>query len=118
MMVTAAATAIPPTITITTTEEEKATIDGMLDRISHDLDYLLNRTAEIPNTQVRRSTAPTGVNSKTVVDSTSTQLLAGTSTTTGLGDVVPLPPPPPVGTLPSHPNLSVREVILEEEAED
>lgn len=37
----------PPTITITSTDEDK-TIDGMLDRISHDLDYLLNRTTEIP----------------------------------------------------------------------
>lgn len=37
----------PPIITITTIEDEDA-IDGMLDRISHDLDYLLNRTCEIP----------------------------------------------------------------------
>lgn len=39
----------PPTITVTpTTDETDKTIDGMLDRISHDLDYLLNRMAEIP----------------------------------------------------------------------
>lgn len=38
----------PPTITVTPTDETDKTIDGMLDRISHDLDYLLNRMAEIP----------------------------------------------------------------------
>lgn len=37
----------PPTITITSSDDEKS-IDGMLDRISHDLDYLLNRTADMP----------------------------------------------------------------------
>lgn len=82
----------PPTITVTPTDEPDKTIDGMLDRISHDLDYLLNRMAEIPPA-----------------------------------------PPPPTATIPSasqsssssslsssmHPtNLSVHEVILEEEAED
>lgn len=70
----------PPTITVTPTDETDKTIDGMLDRISHDLDYLLNRMAEIP----------------------------------------PAPPPPTAAAPPQlHPtNLSVREVILEEEAED
>lgn len=70
----------PPTITVTPTDETDKTIDGMLDRISHDLDYLLNRMAEIPPA-----------------------------------------PPPPTSTAPPplHPtNLSVHEVILEEEAED
>lgn len=71
-----------PTITVTPTPDDAdKIIDGMLDRISHDLDYLLNRTCEIPPA-----------------------------------------PPPPTATVPpvihSHPNLSVREVILEEEAED
>lgn len=37
----------PPTITITSSDDEKS-IDGMLDRISHDLDYLLNRTTDMP----------------------------------------------------------------------
>lgn len=81
----------PPTITVTPTDEPDRTIDGMLDRISHDLDYLLNRMAEIPPA-----------------------------------------PPPPTATIPPasssstgttsssmHPtNLSVHEVIIEEEAED
>lgn len=80
----------PPTITVTPTDEPDKTIDGMLDRISSDLDYLLNRMADIPPV-----------------------------------------PPPPTSTIPStlstspspsssiHPtNLSVHEVILEEEAED
>lgn len=73
-------TTVPPTITVTPTDETDKTIDGMLDRISHDLDYLLNRMAEIP----------------------------------------PAPPPPTSSApVPLHPtNLSVHEVILEEEAED
>lgn len=73
-------TAMPPTITVTPTDETDKTIDGMLDRISHDLDYLLNRMAGIPSA-----------------------------------------PPPPASALPVplHPtNLSVHEVILEEESED
>lgn len=41
------ATKQTPIITITSSEDEDA-IDGMLDRITHDLDYLLNRTSEIP----------------------------------------------------------------------
>ncbi|KAJ6649728.1 hypothetical protein Bhyg_04967 [Pseudolycoriella hygida] len=39
---------LPPTITITSTEDGDKSINGMLDRISHDLDFLLNRTMEIP----------------------------------------------------------------------
>lgn len=73
-------TTAPPTITVTPTDDTDKTIDGMLDRISHDLDYLLNRMAEIPPA-----------------------------------------PPPPVSTalVALHPtNMSVHEVILEEEAED
>lgn len=72
--------AAPPTITVTPIDETDKTIDGMLDRISHDLDYLLNRMADIP----------------------------------------PAPPPPTsVAPPPLHPtNMSVHEVILEEEAED
>lgn len=38
----------PPTITVTPTDDADKTIDGMLDRISHDLDYLLNRMTDIP----------------------------------------------------------------------
>lgn len=69
----------PPTITVTPTDDSNSskTIDGMLDRISHDLDYLLNRTSEIPPA-----------------------------------------PPPPSSTLPMHKNMSVHEVIIEEESED
>lgn len=37
-----------PTITVTPTDDSDNSIDGMLDRISHDLDYLLNRVADIP----------------------------------------------------------------------
>lgn len=126
---------IPPTITVTTTDEEKASIDGMLDRISHDLDYLLNRTTEIP-TQVRRSTTA-NANSKQCVDATmppppsqpSTISTSSSSAqsqgivTSGACDSVPPPPPPPTAAPPSQrldtiPNLSVREVILEEEIED
>lgn len=45
----------PPTITITTSEDDEP-LDGMLDRISHDLDYLLNRTMQVP-VVVRRNVA-------------------------------------------------------------
>lgn len=37
-----------PIITVTPTDESDNSIDGMLDRISLDLDYLLNRIADIP----------------------------------------------------------------------
>uniref|UniRef100_A0A182LYM5 Uncharacterized protein n=1 Tax=Anopheles culicifacies TaxID=139723 RepID=A0A182LYM5_9DIPT len=39
----------PPIITVTSTDDGRTggRIDGMLDRISHDLDYLLNRTGDI-----------------------------------------------------------------------
>lgn len=114
----------PPIITITTTEEEKPTIDGMLDRISHDLDYLLNRTSEIP-TQARRST-PTvsGINNKKSADTTlpapqSPISSAGGATTASdmADDTVPPAPLPALAIAPlsSHPNLSVREVIREED---
>lgn len=122
---------IPPTITVTTTDEEKVSIDGMLDRISHDLDYLLNRTTEIP-TQVRRST-PANVNNKQCVDSmalpppsssfqqqmppqTSAEMRESThkfAPPPGACDIVPPPPPPPIAVPPCQPNLSVREVIEE-----
>lgn len=85
----------PPTITITSSDEDK-TIDGMLDRISHDLDYLLNRTAEIPS-QVRTN------NNQIVGDATSVQNIS-----------IPPPPQPPAS---NHPNLSVHEVIFEEAEE-
>lgn len=53
-----AGTQPPPTITVTPTDESDKTIDGMLDRISHDLDYLLNRMAEIPPAPPPPTTAP------------------------------------------------------------
>lgn len=74
----------PPIITITSTEDGDKSINGMLDRISHDLDFLLNRTMEIP---VRRN----GNFQNQPNDHTD-------------NSDVPLPPP----------NLSVHEVILEE----
>lgn len=78
----------PPTITITSTEDGDKSINGMLDRISHDLDFLLNRTMEIP---VRRANNGNFLNHQNDhIDK--------------IGIDVPLPPP----------NLSVHEVILEE----
>ncbi len=78
-----------PTITITSTEEDgDKSINGMLDRISHDLDFLLNRTMEIP---VRRANNGSFVNQQN-------------DHTDKSGVSNPLPPP----------NLSVHEVILEE----
>lgn len=77
----------PPTITITSTEDGDKSINGMLDRISHDLDFLLNRTMEIP---VRRANG--------------NFLNQQNDHTDKSGIDIPLPPP----------NLSVHEVILEE----
>lgn len=77
----------PPTITITSTEDGDKSINGMLDRISHDLDFLLNRTMEIP-----------------VVRRASGNFLNQQNDQTDKGSSNPLPPP----------NLSVHEVILEE----
>lgn len=116
---------MPPIITITSTEEElEATaavvatatnsaaaaaepLDGMLDRISHDLDYLLNRTIEIPviHSVVRRGSQPAHTDQSQNVMRNQ------------------LPPPPPPATLSSAHGgatstlLSVHEVILEESEE-
>ncbi|KAG4065929.1 hypothetical protein HA402_008925 [Bradysia odoriphaga] len=75
----------PPTITITEDDGDKST-NGMLDRISHDLDFLLNRTMEIP---VRRANG---------------NFQNQQNDQTDKSGMIPLPPP----------NLSVHEVILEE----
>ncbi|XP_037038030.1 uncharacterized protein LOC119075648 [Bradysia coprophila] len=75
----------PPTITITEDDGDKST-NGMLDRISHDLDFLLNRTMEIP---VRRANG---------------NFQNQQNDQTDKSGMNPLPPP----------NLSVHEVILEE----
>lgn len=116
---------MPPIITITSTEEEREAtaavlatatnsaavaaasepLDGMLDRISHDLDYLLNRTIEIPviHSVVRRGSQPAHTEQSTTRNQ--------------------LPPPPPPATLSSaHGSatstlLSVHEVIIEESEE-
>lgn len=121
------APSVPPIITITSTEEElEATaavlatatngaaaaaaaepLDGMLDRISHDLDYLLNRTIEIPviHSVVRRGSQPVHTDQSTTVMRNQ------------------LPPPPPPATLSSAHGgatstlLSVHEVIIEESEE-
>lgn len=76
----------PPTITITTEDDGDKSTNGMLDRISHDLDFLLNRTMEIP---VRRANGNFQNQQNDQTDKC------------GMN---PLPPP----------NLSVHEVILEE----
>ncbi|XP_055634797.1 uncharacterized protein LOC129774820 isoform X2 [Toxorhynchites rutilus septentrionalis] len=49
--------AVAPVITVTESDDPDR-IDGMMDRISHDLDYLLNRTSEVPTVvpiQLRQS---------------------------------------------------------------
>lgn len=115
------APSVPPIITITTTEEElEATaavaatatnnaepLDGMLDRISHDLDYLLNRTIEIPviHSAVRRGSQPAHTDQSTVA----------------VRHQLP-PPPPPAALSSAHGGatstlLSVHEVIIEESEE-
>lgn len=55
----AVSSAAAPVITVTGTDDPDR-IDGMLDRISLDLDYLLNRTSEVPTVvpiQLRPTTA-------------------------------------------------------------
>lgn len=52
-----ASPAATPVITVTGSDDPDR-IDGMMDRISHDLDYLLNRTSEVPTVvpiQLRQS---------------------------------------------------------------
>lgn len=83
---------LPPTITITSTEDGDKSINGMLDRISHDLDFLLNRTMEIP---VRRANGNFTNHQNDQTDKSCSSSSSGNN---------PLPPP----------NLSVHEVILEE----
>lgn len=124
-------TPTPPTITITTSSEDgdhDEPIDGMLDRITHDLDYLLNRTVEIP---VRRATTTNNSNIKPGEQCSSKPTL--------LSSFHSSPPTPgPIVTVTSHshphhqhipitsgtsapvsapPSLSVQEVIMEESEE-
>ncbi|XP_062546548.1 uncharacterized protein LOC134212578 [Armigeres subalbatus] len=102
-----------PVITVTGAEDPDR-IDGMLDRISHDLDYLLNRTSEVP-TVVPIQLRPTGgspsacsnssINSScnNNVNSSGSSSSGGPSidnaTNQGSGDTMkhtmPPPPPPP-----------------------
>ncbi|XP_040163581.1 uncharacterized protein LOC120900535 [Anopheles arabiensis] len=117
----------PPIITVTSTDDGRAAtacggggagrpLDGMLDRISHDLDYLLNRTtggdtgasssSSVVPIQLRPTTGPSSV----AVSSSSS---IGTSTATGSA----APPPQPGGSIsaPLMPTChSVHEVIIEE----
>ncbi|GAB0094506.1 hypothetical protein DMENIID0001_098130 [Sergentomyia squamirostris] len=105
-----------PIITVTSHEEDAAAtgadvIDGMLDRISHDLDYLLNRTTTPPeNTQI------VGRRKQSEQSSTSTSHFTSSSTQPSPIPVATIPishtqTPSPANTYPiSH---SVQEVIIE-----
>lgn len=56
-----------PTITVTPTDDSDNSIDGMLDRISLDLDYLLNRVADIPPPP-QPPTAPVSIHKQLIHD--------------------------------------------------
>lgn len=86
IIVTAPMDAKPSPIKEANQYEEECT-DGMLDRISHDLDYLLNRKTESP----KKHTIVTNQQS--------------------------IPVPPGQGISKSSCNLSVHEVIIEESEE-
>lgn len=92
-----------PIITVTSHEEDAA-IDGMLDRISHDLDYLLNRTATPPETaQI------VGVNRRKQGEQSSTHFSPTTSSTVA---TIPISHAPAQSTSTTYPH-SVQEVIIE-----
>ncbi|KAL1381578.1 hypothetical protein pipiens_000422, partial [Culex pipiens pipiens] len=102
-----------PVITITETGEP---IEGMLDRISHDLDYLLNRTAEVPTVVPIQLRPPGGGPSSS---SGSNCNGAGPSTTndgSGVG-MCPSSSSQKSPLLSSCHSSSVHEVIIEESEE-
>ncbi|XP_049548325.1 uncharacterized protein LOC125959543 [Anopheles darlingi] len=112
---TAGSSTMPPIITVTSDDPVRTHGDGsMLDRISHDLDYLLNRTAE--------ADGATGIPSSTVVPIQLRPTSAGPSGT--LPTVVT--PGPGHSAHPSQGSISaplvptchgVHEVIIEESEE-
>uniref|UniRef100_A0A182J1Y1 Uncharacterized protein n=1 Tax=Anopheles atroparvus TaxID=41427 RepID=A0A182J1Y1_ANOAO len=97
---------MPPTITVTSTDDP-GRIDGMLDRISHDLDYLLNRTGDngssVVPIQLRPATGGSG----------------GTGGPPAAPTLAPAPAPAPGSiSAPLIPTChSVHEVIIEESEE-
>lgn len=97
----------PPTITITTSEDDEP-IDGMLDRISHDLDYLLNRTIQVP--VVVRRTVP-----NKQIDQPLTSLEQSALNQSGFLSMTPAAATTASGGTSTF--SSVHEVILEEAEE-
>ncbi|CAO1396878.1 unnamed protein product [Diamesa serratosioi] len=109
-------TIVSPPIIILTNSDGKRTCDnlvvdvkisdpdGMLNLISNDLDYLLNRTQEVPPTQQQQSS-----------NQTSTATIITTSSDVHYHNLPPPPPPPAgFGQTTQKSTLLQHDVILEE----
>lgn len=131
-----------PVITVTSAEDPDR-INGMLDRISHDLDYLLNRTSEVPTVvsiQLRPTSGSTSASSSNnISNSCNNSVNANGSSSCGgpssdnstnqgsgcgtvpVGTTHSMPPPPPPPCTQKVPLISschsVHEVIIEESEE-
>nr|XP_029714612.1 uncharacterized protein LOC115258565 [Aedes albopictus] len=133
-----------PVITVTGAEEPDH-INGMLDRISHDLDYLLNRTSEVPtvvsiqlrppggspsasssnnisissNNHVNSSGSSNSSSGGPASDSAANQGSGCGTVPVGTTHSMPPPPPPPCTqkVLLISTCHSVHEVIIEESEE-
>lgn len=82
--------------------------DGMLNLISNDLDYLLNRTQEVPPTQQQSSSNQTAIQASQATITTTTSDIHYHN--------LPPPPPPPAGFGQPTPKSTLlqHDVILEE----
>lgn len=132
-----------PVITVTGAEDPDH-INGMLDRISHDLDYLLNRTSEVPTVVSIQLRPPGGspsasssnnisISSNNNVNSSGSSSSSGGLASDGaanqgsgcgsvpVGTTHSMPPPPPPPCTQKVPLISschsVHEVIIEESEE-
>nr|XP_029736319.1 uncharacterized protein LOC115271032 [Aedes albopictus] len=133
-----------PVITVTGAEDPDH-INGMLDRISHDLDYLLNRTSEVPTVvsiQLRPpggSPSASSSNNISISSNNNVNSSGSSSSSSGgpasdsvanqgsgcgtvpVGTTHSMPPPPPPPCTQKVPLISschsVHEVIIEESEE-
>lgn len=87
--------------------------DGMLNLISNDLDYLLNRTQEVPPTQQQQQQQSSN---QTAIQTQSSQATIITTSSDVHYHNLPPPPPPPAGFgQPTQKStLLQHDVILEE----
>ncbi|XP_052896491.1 uncharacterized protein LOC128303547 [Anopheles moucheti] len=112
----------PPIITVTSTDDGRTggRIDGMLDRISHDLDYLLNRTGDtVVSSSSSSTTNSTSTSSVVPIQLRPTTGSPGAGVST-VNSATAQPAPPQQGSIsaPLIPTChSVHEVIIEESEE-